>query len=590
MYERSVGIVLAAVGAFFVACGGGSEATPDEARPEPSTPALDGGAAASPPDDAAPAPADAGDGGIAEGGIETDAGDAGPGCVDLDGDGYGDGPACKGPDCDDQNPLVRPGMLELPDDGLDNDCSGGDLKAATAVGGVYVDVGSPSCTNVGATRGTKATPYCLLERAVVEAYQATPAGDHVGKSIFVAKGTYPTVIGTPRAMRITGGYDGATWTWDATANPTILGNVPNVDDEGSAACRAGPGCSAQCPCIDWDGWVSINTDADVALRGFVIKGGSRPNAPLKPVTVNSSGTVVLADNVIVTGAGLQNVAVNLAPTATNVWLLRNTISAGVPAGTGATATVFGVNNLGIAALFGNRITMGPGRPGSWGAAVQNYGTMRLVANVLNGEDAGGDADWSYGFRNLKTDGPTPSAGTAWAANNVIFAGRGKTGSRGVLSNSPLVLVDNVLGDRVPGALDWQYRPTERAAALDVGFASTTTLLHNAFVQLVYANEPAPPNALANRDLVVHSKQTTAYLDAIGQVNVCTWTGCLASTGNVTAAPGFVGNGDFHLTAQSALVAAGSNAKSSVPGGLATIDVDGQPRPQAGAWDIGIDER
>ena len=98
MYERSVGIVLAAVGAFFVACGGGSEATPDEARPEPSTPALDGGAAASPPDDAAPAPADAGDGGIAEGGIETDAGDAGPGCVDLDGDGYGDGPACKGPD------------------------------------------------------------------------------------------------------------------------------------------------------------------------------------------------------------------------------------------------------------------------------------------------------------------------------------------------------------------------------------------------------------------------------------------------------------------------------------------------------------
>lgn len=51
------------------------------------------------------------------------------GCQDVDRDGYGPGCA-EGPDCDDSNAMVNPGVREdgaaLCDDGVDNDCSGAD--------------------------------------------------------------------------------------------------------------------------------------------------------------------------------------------------------------------------------------------------------------------------------------------------------------------------------------------------------------------------------------------------------------------------------------------------------------------------------
>lgn len=60
-----------------------------------------------------------------------------PGCPDADGDGYA---ACDDApdDCDDQNAMVHPEAAEVCDDGVDNDCSGGET-ADIAEGTVPVD-------------------------------------------------------------------------------------------------------------------------------------------------------------------------------------------------------------------------------------------------------------------------------------------------------------------------------------------------------------------------------------------------------------------------------------------------------------------
>ncbi len=48
------------------------------------------------------------------------------GCRDEDGDLYGTGPECLGADCVDTDSSIHPGAVEIPDDGIDQDCSGTD--------------------------------------------------------------------------------------------------------------------------------------------------------------------------------------------------------------------------------------------------------------------------------------------------------------------------------------------------------------------------------------------------------------------------------------------------------------------------------
>jgi Putative metal-binding motif len=59
------------------------------------------------------------------------------GCPDRDGDGVPAPPA--GGDCDDAKAAVRPGAIEIPGNGVDDDCAGGDAPRAALVRTITVD-------------------------------------------------------------------------------------------------------------------------------------------------------------------------------------------------------------------------------------------------------------------------------------------------------------------------------------------------------------------------------------------------------------------------------------------------------------------
>ena len=81
------------------------------------------------------------------------------GCQDLDRDGYSDR-ICGGNDCNDNNPNIKPGVVEICTDGLDNDCNGfADSLDQSCVSSACNSGDTRECgLNVGACR--KGTQTC----------------------------------------------------------------------------------------------------------------------------------------------------------------------------------------------------------------------------------------------------------------------------------------------------------------------------------------------------------------------------------------------------------------------------------------------
>src|SRR5439155_922697 len=70
-------------------------------------------------------------------------------CADADGDGYRS-LHDRGRDCDDGNATIPPGALEVPYDGIDQDCSGGDLADADHDGYNAIAAGGNDCDDTRA--------------------------------------------------------------------------------------------------------------------------------------------------------------------------------------------------------------------------------------------------------------------------------------------------------------------------------------------------------------------------------------------------------------------------------------------------------
>lgn len=131
------------------------------------------------------------------------------GCADVDGDGQvGFSSTCAvGIDCDDSNPTVFVGAAEIPGDGVDNGCRGGDDAPVDESVGVFVDFNAPPGGN-----GSRAAPLNTLPASAEVAFLA--------RSVV---GTTP--VGVSLASFgggvIVGGFDPQTWTRDPSDRSAI---------------------------------------------------------------------------------------------------------------------------------------------------------------------------------------------------------------------------------------------------------------------------------------------------------------------------------------------------------------------------------
>ena len=319
---------------------------------------------------------------------------------DLDGDGFGNpsvrellaGASCadgwveENTDCNDNDPLINPGVPDLPD-GVDRNCDDESITMSDE-SGIFV-----------AKSGNDANPgTMLLPKLTIQAGVNAAAAS--GKSVFVSAGTYVENVNT--SVSLFGGYESGGWTRDIVAYNTAVnatGQEPGIRITAGASVAVEGfhivGGSPNGTTCD-----SFGIHTEVAESTFLnrnyIHGGFPQCTSSWSYGIYSGGQTTITNNTIEGGVNntqSSNSSHGIYMKNGRAYIAENTINGGSPPGTIPKPMTHGFYlAAGNATLIGNTIS-GGGGISSYGIRL-NGGTAGIRGNDING---GTGYDYAYGI-------------------------------------------------------------------------------------------------------------------------------------------------------------------------------------------------
>jgi len=346
----------------------------------------------------------------------------------------------------------------------------------------------------------------------------------------------------------------------------------------------------------------VHDGSTVTISGVTIQNGysrTRNGGGIKnagDLTINDS-TITLNESLNHSGGILNSNTLTIS----NCTISDNKTGGGGSGG--------GISNSASATIAGSTIINNI--CGNGGGGIQNTGTMNISNSTISNNHtaefglAGGIYNSSSGtltLTNSIVEGNSAfHAGGIWNSSwttlnifkSIIRSNNATSDGGGILTKNDVTLLientfitDNTAGDEGGGMHNSWCSPVITNCTFSGNSAATRGgAMYN------YQSAPAVTNSIIwnnSVDQVFNDGRnpTFSYCDIQGSNGSGTgWDTALGidAGGNIDADPLFVGGGDCHLTASSPCIDTGTST------GAPAVDIDDEPRPQGGGYDMGADE-